>query len=264
MGGIVAVLYGTVAYTVFLGAFLYAIAFVGNLHSAKTIDSGEPGALLPSLAIDVVLLGLFAVQHSVMARPEFKRVWTRVVPESVERATFVLFASLVLILLYWQWRPLPAIVWQVESELAMTVLWAVFWLGWGLVLFSTFLINHFELFGLCQVWARLTGRSIPAPEFKTPGLYKRVRHPIYLGFLLAFWATPVMTLGHLVFAVATTGYILIGIQLEERDLIRLFGEQYRRYRREVSMLIPWPGRKARPVGAEDWPRMALRAPKREM
>jgi len=262
MGGIVAVLYGAVAYMVFLGAFLYAIAFVGNLHSAKTIDSGEAGPLLPSLLIDVCLLGLFAVQHSVMARPEFKRVWTKIVPESVERATFVLFASLALILLYWQWRPLPEVVWQVQHPVGAAALWAVFWIGWGLVLLSTFLINHFELFGLRQVWARLTGGTLPAPEFKTPALYKRVRHPIYLGFLLAFWATPEMTLGHLLFAVATTGYILIGIQLEERDLMRLFGEQYRRYRAEVSMLIPWPGRKAAPA-TDEWPPLELRGPKRE-
>ncbi|WP_119421164.1 methanethiol S-methyltransferase [Desertibaculum subflavum] len=263
MGGIIAVLYGAMAYMVFLGAFLYAIAFVGNLAVPKTIDSGEAGALLPSLLIDVALLGAFAVQHSVMARPEFKRLWTKIVPEAVERTTFVLFASLVLILLYWLWQPLPGTVWLVEHPLGVTALWAVFWIGWGLVLVATFLINHFELFGLRQVWARLTGQALPAPKFKTPGLYKRVRHPIYLGFLLAFWATPEMTQGHLLFAVATTGYILIGIQLEERDLMRLFGEQYRRYRAEVAMLIPWPGRKVSPAPAEDWPPLELREPKRE-
>ncbi|WP_119423068.1 methanethiol S-methyltransferase [Desertibaculum subflavum] len=265
MGGIVAVLYGAAAYMLFVGAFLYAIVFTGNLGGAKTIDSGEVGTLLPSLAVNVALLGAFAVQHSVMARPGFKRVWTKVVPHSVERATFVVFTSAALGLLYWQWRPLPDVLWQVTSEPGLTVVWAVFWLGWAVVLYSTFLIHHFELFGLRQVWARLTGTPIPAPEFRTPGLYKRVRHPIYLGFLLAFWATPEMTVGHLLFALATTGYILIGIQLEERDLIRLFGEKYRQYRAEVAMLIPWPGRRARPQAAEaDWPPLALRGPKPEV
>lgn len=262
MGGIFAILYGAVAYVVFLGAFLYAIGFVGNLVVPKTIDSGEPGALVPSLLINVVLLGLFAVQHSVMARPGFKRLWTRIVPTSVERSTFVLFASLVLILLYWQWQPLPAMVWHIENPLGAAVLWAVFGLGWALVLVATFLINHFELFGLRQVWARLTGQTLPPPVFKTPGLYKRVRHPIYLGFLLAFWATPEMSLGHLLFAVATSGYIMIGIYLEERDLTELFGDQYRRYRREVAMLIPWPGRRAG-SGSEEWSALPLQEPKRE-
>jgi methanethiol S-methyltransferase len=243
-GGLVAVLYGTVTYLLFLGTFLYAIAFVANLPVPKTIDSGQPEPFVPSLVINALLLGVFAIQHSVMARPAFKRWWTRIVPASVERTTYVLFASLALILLCWQWRPMPDVVWSVTDPTAAMILQTISWIGWGILLVSTFLINHFELFGLRQVLARLLGRELPAPEFKTPLFYKAVRHPIYLGFLIAFWATPVMTVGHLLFAIATTGYILIGIWLEERDLIALFGDQYRRYREQVSMLIPLPRRKA--------------------
>jgi protein-S-isoprenylcysteine O-methyltransferase Ste14 len=245
MGGIVSLLYGGLVYLVFLATFLYAIAFVGNLPVPKTIDSGQPGPLVTVLIIDTLLLGLFAIQHSVMARPAFKRWWTRLVPSPVERTTYVLLASLALLLLYWQWRPIPELVWSVTNPVGVLALQAVFWIGWGVVLLSTFLINHFELFGLRQVYARMRGETLPPPVFKTPLLYKKVRHPIYLGFLLAFWATPTMTVGHLLFAVATTGYILIGIYLEERDLIALFGDQYRRYREQVSMLVPLPGRKAR-------------------
>ena len=242
MGGIISVLYGALVYLIFLATILYAIAFVGNLPVPKTIDSGKPGALGAALFIDILLLGLFAVQHSVMARPAFKRWWTRFVPEPVERTTYVLLASLALILLYWQWRPIPEPVWSLTNPAGTVILQAIFWAGWAIVLVSTFLINHFELFGLRQVYALLRGRQLPPPEFKTPYLYKSVRHPLYLGFLMAFWATPSMTVGHLLFAAATTGYILIAIQLEERDLIQLFGDQYRRYRSQVSMLIPWPRR----------------------
>jgi protein-S-isoprenylcysteine O-methyltransferase Ste14 len=243
MSGIAAVLYGGLVYLLFLGTFLYAVAFVGNLPAPKTIDSGVPGPMAAALVIDTLLLGLFAIQHSVMARPAFKRWWTSFVPSPVERTTYVLFASLALLLLYWQWQPIPEVVWSVTSPTGAAVLLAVSWAGWGIVLLSTFLINHFELFGLRQVYARMRGETLPPPVFKTPLFYKKVRHPIYLGFLLAFWATPVMTVGHLLFAVATTGYILIGIYLEERDLIAIFGDQYRRYREQVSMLIPLPGRK---------------------
>jgi protein-S-isoprenylcysteine O-methyltransferase Ste14 len=248
MAGLIAVLYGIGAYAVFLVSLLYAIGFVGDLVVPKTIDSGmgdsgAAGPLLESLVVDMMLLCLFAVQHSVMARPGFKRWWTLIVPRSVERSTYVLFASLVLLLLYWQWRPIAAPVWTVEAPLAAAAITAIFWSGWGLLLVSTFMLSHFELFGLKQVFARLFRRELPAPQFHTPLLYRHVRHPIYLSFLLAFWATPSMTVGHLLFALATTFYILIAIQLEERDLIELFGDQYRGYRDRVAMLLPLPGRK---------------------
>jgi protein-S-isoprenylcysteine O-methyltransferase Ste14 len=246
MGGIASVLYGTVVYMLFFVTFLYAIAFTGNLPVPKTIDSGPEGPLVPALVIDTLLLGLFAIQHSVMARPAFKRWWTRFVPHAVERTTYVLLASLALVALFVHWHPILAPVWTVTNPAGILAIQVVFWLGYGLVLLSTFLLNHFELFGLRQVWARLRGRTLPEPVFRTPFIYKRTRHPLYLGFLLAFWAAPTMTAGHLLFAVATTGYILIGIWLEERDLIALFGDQYRRYREQVSMLIPLPGRKAKP------------------
>jgi protein-S-isoprenylcysteine O-methyltransferase Ste14 len=240
MTRVLAVLYGAAAYVLFLGTFLYAIAFVGNLELVpKTIDRGGLASAWPIAAlINAGLLGLFAVQHSVMARPGFKRWWTRFVPHSVERSTYVLFASLALVLMYWQWRPLTAIVWQVTDPAASVAIQAVFWLGFGIVLVSTFLISHFELFGLYQVVQRFFNRTMPEPKFHTPGFYRYVRHPIYLGFILAFWAAPTMTAGHLLFAIATTGYILVGIWFEERDLIAQFGERYRRYREQVGMLFP--------------------------
>jgi len=236
-----AVLYGVIAYAIFFLSFLYAIGFVGDLVVTKTIDSGAAEPLVPTLLIDVALLGVFAVQHSLMARPAFKRWWTGIVPAPVERSTYVLFSSLALILLYWQWRPLTQPIWSVTGVWA-EVIWAVFALGWATVLLSTFLINHFDLFGLRQVWAYRSRREIPPPEFKTPLFYRTVRHPIYLGFIVAFWATPTMSAGHLLFAAATTAYVLIAIQLEERDLIADFGEQYVLYRRRVSMIIPLPPR----------------------
>jgi protein-S-isoprenylcysteine O-methyltransferase Ste14 len=244
MGRILGLIYGLAAYVVFVGTLLYAIGFVSNLVVPKSIDSGAPGPLVESVIVDTLLLGLFAIQHSVMARQGFKRWWTRLVPPAVERSTYVLFASLALLLLYWQWQPILEPIWTVHSPVGAAALDVIFWLGWGMLVVSTFLISHFELFGLSQVFARLLGRELPDPKFHTPFLYKRVRHPIYLSFLLAFWATPSMTAGHLLFAVATTGYILIAIRLEERDLIRLFGDQYRRYRGQVAMLVPLPGRKS--------------------
>jgi len=249
MAGLIAVLYGICAYMAFLGTVSYAIGFVGNLGVPKSIDSGVSGSVVESLVIDTVLLGIFALQHSVMARAGFKRWWTRLVPPAIERSTYVLFASLSLALLFWQWRPITEPVWAVSKPISAAILSGIFWFAWGMLLVSTFLISHFELFGLTQVFARLFRRELPAPKFHTPLLYRLVRHPIYLSFLLAFWATPVMTAGHLLFAMATTGYILIAIQLEERDLVRLFGDQYRRYRSQVAMLLPLPGRKV--AGRQD-------------
>jgi len=243
MAGLFAVLYGIGTYGVLLVSLLYAIGFVGNFVVPKSIDSGVAGPFVESLLINTMLLGLFAVQHSVMAREGFKRWWTRLVPPSVERSTYVLLASLVLLVLYWQWRPMPEpVIWTVHSPTAVAFIDGVFWFGWGLLFISTCLISHFQLFGLSQVFARMLDRELPQPQFRAPLLYRHVRHPIYLSFLLAFWATPSMTAGHLLFSLATTGYILIAIQLEERDLIRMFGDQYRRYRQHVAMLLPLPGR----------------------
>ena len=241
--GLFVALYGVIAYAIFLATFVYAAGFVGNVIVPKSIDIGAPlGAagepLAVSLLVDVLLLGVFAVQHSVMARPGFKRWWTRFVPKPMERSTYVLLASGALILLFAQWRPLDAVVWNLSGGLAGAALIASCVLGWGLVLASTFQIDHFELFGLKQVWHRLTGRSAPAAEFRTPMFYRHVRHPIYLGFMLAFWSTPVMSAGHLLFAAVTSGYILIGIWFEERDLVAQFGQRYRDYRAQVGMLLP--------------------------
>ena len=241
MSRMVAVVYGIVAYIVFFATFLYAIGFVGNLVVPKSIDTGPASPLSEAVIINVILLGIFAVQHSLMARPFFKRAWTRIIPESIERSTYVLFSSLALILIFWQWRPITTPVWTVTNTAGATALQVVFWIGWATVLLSTFMISHFELFGLTQVWLNLKDQK-PQLQFKTPFLYGFVRHPIYLGFVLAFWATPAMTMGHLLFAIMTTVYMLIAIQLEERDLIGIFGDQYVSYRRRVSMLIPMPPR----------------------
>lgn len=238
MRKLLAALYSAMVYVLFLGVFLYAIGFVENVLVPKSIDSGTSGSVAGSLLIDAGLLVLFAVQHSVMARPGFKRLWTRIIPWDIERSTFVLFASLVLALLCWQWRPLPQSIWSIEDPIAAKALLVVSWSGWGLLLLSTFLISHFHLFGLSQGFARLLGRNFPEPAFATPFLYQWLRHPIYAGFILAFWAAPRMSLGHLFFAVATTGYIFVGIWFEERDLIAYFGDRYRQYRATVGMLVP--------------------------
>jgi methanethiol S-methyltransferase len=235
-----AVLYGAIAYLFFLATFAYAVAFVGNLPLVpRTIDTGVSVPWLEALLVNAALLGVFAVQHSVMARRSFKRWWTRIVPEAVERSTYVLAATLALALLLWQWRPIATpVVWSVTDPLGRVALQVVFWGGWAVLLISTFLLNHFELFGLRQVWSRMTGRAIPAPQFHTPLFYRHVRHPLYVGFVLAFWAAPQMSAGHLLFAAASTGYILVGIWFEERDLIAQFGDRYRLYRKQVGMLFP--------------------------
>jgi methanethiol S-methyltransferase len=239
MNRILTISYGAVSYLIFLVAFLYAIGFVGNILVPRSIDAGVTASIGEAIVVNVLLLGAFAVQHSVMARPAFKRWWTRFVPQPIERSTYVLVASLLLLLLYWQWRTMPAVVWDVTWPAGRVGLWVLFWVGWATVLASTFMINHFDLFGLRQVYLAWRGQPYTDLEFRTTLFYRLVRHPLMLGFVVAFWATPTMTAGHLLFAIATTAYILIAIQLEEDDLVTVLGDQYRDYRRRVPMLIPW-------------------------
>ncbi len=240
-----AMLYAVVAYAIFFATFLYLIAFVGNLPPVPlTVDRGGPDApMATAVVIDLGLIALFGIQHSVMARQGFKAWWTKVVPKPAERSTYVLMASAVLIVLFGFWRPITGTVWLVANPTAEMLLWALFGLGWLIVLLSTFLINHFELFGLQQGWHYLRGREAEPPQFRQPFFYKWVRHPLYLGFFLAFWATPHMTYGHLLLAVGMSIYMLIAIHYEERDLVGLFGEDYERYRREVGMLTPRIGKR---------------------
>jgi protein-S-isoprenylcysteine O-methyltransferase Ste14 len=237
-------LYGILAYFAFSFVFLYAIGFFNNLIVPKSIDTGASSPFWQALWIDAGLICLFAIQHSVMARPGFKRVWTRIVPKAIERSTYVLLASLVFALLYWQWRPLPERIWDIEAAWGQLLMWGLYGLGWAVVIVSTFMISHTHLFGLKQVYDHLRGQKLSSPAFKTTGFYHYIRQPMNLGLLIAFWATPHMTVGHLVFSVAATGYILVALRLEERDLIQVFGDKYRNYQKKVPMLIP----RIRPVG----------------
>ena len=228
-----------ICYAVFLATFLYLIAFVGDLPPfPRTVDHGPAGPIGVAVLVDGALIALFGVQHSVMARPGFKRRWTRIVPAAIERSVYVLAASVALILLFIYWRPIAGTIWVVENSVGAAILWILFAAGWGIVLLSTFLINHFELFGLQQVWLALRGRATASPVFRTPFFYRAVRHPLYAGFFLAFWSTPVMTMGHLLLAVGMSAYMLVAIRYEERDLVELFGNDYRDYRERVGMLVP--------------------------
>lgn len=239
MNRVLVSLYGVVSYIVFFLSFLYAIGFLGGFVVPKSINSGEPGPIVFSLLINVVLLSLFAIQHSVMARPIFKKWFTRLIPEAIERSTYVLLSSLLLFLLFGLWQPMPDVIWSIESSIGKTIMMGIFCLGWIVVLLSTFMINHFDLFGLRQIYINYKGQEYRHLEFRVVGLYKLCRHPIMLGFIIAFWATPLMTVGHLLFAVTTTAYIFVALQLEERDLITFFGDVYKNYQDKVPMVFPF-------------------------
>jgi len=244
MKKLIFLLYGIVSYLVFFATFLYAIGFVGNLVVPKGIDGGPTAPLGQALLINAILLGIFAVQHSVMARQGFKRWWTNIVPKEIERSTYVLISSLLLLLLFWKWEPMGGDIWNVEDQSWSIVLGVIFFLGWGTVLVSTFLINHFDLFGLRQVWLQFQGKPYTNLQFQSKLIYKWVRHPIMFGFMVAFWATPHMTVAHLVFAIATTAYMLLAITMfEEKDLVAFHGDAYREYQKRVSMIIPMPPKK---------------------
>lgn len=230
--------YGTGAYVMFLGVFLYAIGFLGDFLTPTRLDGPLTGSLAAAIAVNLGLLTAFALQHSIMARPGFKRWWTQFVPKEIERSTYVLFSNLAMIALFAWWQPMGGSIWKVDNEIGAGVLYGVYALGWVILLVSTFLINHFDLFGLRQIWLSLTERPHTETGFMTPWFYRWVRHPIYVGWIVIFWATPNMTIAHLLFAVGATGYILVAIQFEERDLIDTFGDRYRRYREQVPALIP--------------------------
>jgi len=254
MGRGVAFLYGIVCYAIFFLAFLYLIGFLSNLLVPRSVDVGATAATLTALTINFALIALFGIQHTVMARPAFKEKWTKIVPESIERSTYVLISSLILILLYWQWRPMTGqVIWEAEAAWAQYLLWAVFFGGFGLVLLSTFVIDHFDLFGLRQVWLNLRQKEYPSSGFKVTFFYKFVRHPLNVGWIMAFWGTPRMTLGHLMFAVGMTAYILIAIRYEERDLVQILGDDYAQYRKKVPMLIPRLGKGHETVKSTDHP-----------
>ena len=241
-------LYGVICYIVFFGTFLYAVGFIGNIFVPKSIDSAATVPFGEALLINIALLGVFALQHSVMARQGFKKWWTKFVPVQIERSTYVMFTNLALILMFWQWKPMGGVIWNVQDPTIQVILYGIFAFGWLMVLVSTFLINHFDLFGLRQVWLQLIGKKYTNLGFVTPGPYKLIRHPLYFGFLLAFWTTPTMTVAHLLFAIATTGYILIAIQLEEKDLGSIHGRDYAEYKSKVPMLLPF-GKKKKLEGA---------------
>mgnify|MGYP006433182559 FL=1 len=244
MGRTIALVYGAISYLLFFATFLYSIGFVGNQVVPKAIDSGVSGNIFDAIVLNVALLSIFAVQHSIMARPGFKAWWTRIISKAVERSTFVLLTSLILALIFWKWQPMGDIVWSVENQIGVIALWTIFGIGWLVVLVSTFMINHFDLFGLTQVYDNFKGRESSPPKFMVLGLYKVVRHPIMLGFIIAFWATPVMTMGHLLFAAVTTTYILLSLSLlEERDLVAELGDAYTDYQYRVPMIFPTGSKK---------------------